>query len=141
MTVLGHLPFLRMVTALILASLVCIGCWPAHPSSTDLVGTWKVAHRFGTEILILAADGTYKQRLEDKDRTLRANQGRWRVEVAPAGRKLAGSRLVLEDAFIFATPFGDPEPKPSRGRWELEAVHEWGRMVLSFNPDTPGFVR
>ena len=112
------------------ATLVCVGCSQAHPSKEQLVGAWKVEHNFGTETLVLLADGTYTQKLVKKGRQSTENKGDWELRL---------SELILHDALVFSTPFGEREPNAPRRDWTLDTLHEWGRLILSFSPDLPGF--
>jgi hypothetical protein len=41
----------------------------------------------------------------------------------------------------FCSVFGDKLAKPENGDRQLATVWEWGRLILSFNPDWQGFER
>ena len=116
------------------------GCRPARLTTAELAGTWEVDHGFGREILVLLQDGTYIQKLAESGRTVE-HRGWWRVSQPADGEVFSGSKVILQDAFTFATDFGDREPNPTRSGRQLEAVQEWGRISLIFNPDLPGFER
>src|ERR1035437_7426872 len=122
---------------LLLTILLLAGCAPAHPSKTQVAGTWKVQHNFGTETLTIATNGTFTQMLVEKNGRASQNQGHW--ELVPVAEKVSGSQVLLHDALVFSTPFGERELDTHRADWKLEVLHEWGRLILCFNPDLPGF--
>ncbi len=122
---------------LLLAILLSTGCSPARPSKTQVVGTWKAQHNFGTETLTISTDGTFTQRLVEKNGRSSQNQGHW--ELVPVAEKFSGSQVLLHEALVFSSPFGERELDPHRTDWKLEALYEWGRLILCFNPDLPGF--
>lgn len=123
----------------ILTALLAAACWPARPSVQEIVGVWQADHSFGSETLVLSNDGRYTQILVEPSGRKIENSGQWKVQ--PSRETLAGSKVILRKALVFANPFGNRDSNPQPQDWELEAVHEWGRTVLTFNPDLPGFQR
>jgi hypothetical protein len=119
--------------------LFTIGCWSAHPTKAQIVGKWKVEHNFGTETLTFSSNGTYLQRLVEKNGNVIENRNRW--ELQSSEEILSDTKVILHNAFIFWTPFGERETQQENQDWTLEAVTEWGRLILSFSPDLPGFIR
>ncbi len=108
------------------------GCSVKYESpEPQLVGTWSVWHDFVTDSLVLASDGSFLQSLAGRDhRRLRAT-GRWRREYR---------EVVLDRAYSFHTlRFDDFEETLEETR--IHIAWEWGRMVLSFDPDVEGFTR
>jgi hypothetical protein len=126
---------------LLLVSLPLTSCWPTHPSSQEVVGTWEADHSYGIETLVLSADGNYVQKLRKLSGDVIENRGYWRMEPSNANRILSGSRLVLESALVFDTGIGELEDHPQQMTRKLETVREWGIQRLVFNPDFPGFRR
>ena len=127
-----------LTAVVLLAAAFSLGCWPAHPANEQLIGTWEVDHEFGRETLVLAGDGTYKQIFTHSDGRIVENAGRW-SRGTDARLSLSGLKVILRDARVFDSPSGDREKR--KYDRELEAVTEWGRTMLVFNPDLPGFLR
>jgi hypothetical protein len=116
-----------------------LGCAPSHPTDRDLVGTWSTAHNFGRETLTLAADHSYSQCCKATSGSLVKNTGRWTLVTAQAAGR--GSTLEFQAALVFVTPFGERADGPTPRTVRLEALRNWGRLELSFNPDLPGFTK
>jgi hypothetical protein len=127
-----------LTAVVLLAAAFSLGCWPAHPANEQLIGTWEADHEFGRETLVLAGDGVYKQIFTRADGRIVENAGRW-SRGTDARLSLSGLKVILRDARVFDSPSGDLEQRKSDR--ELEAVTEWGRTMLVFNPDLPGFLR
>jgi hypothetical protein len=119
--------------------MVMLGCAPSHPTERELVGTWSTAHNFGQETLTLAADHSYSQSCTATSGSLVTNTGRWTLVTAKAA--CSGSMLELQAALVFVTPFGERADAPTPRTVQLEALRNWGRLELSFNPDLPGFTK
>lgn len=116
-----------------------LGCAPSHPTDRELVGTWSTAHNFGRETLTLATDQSYSQSCTATSESLVTNTGRWTLVTAQvAGR---GSTLELQAALVFVTAFGERADATIPRTVKLEALRNWGRLELSFNPDLPGFTK
>jgi hypothetical protein len=124
------------VLLLAIVPIVSVACWPAHPSNDRLIGTWEAVHPAGRETLVLSGDGTYTQVFTRTDGAKVENAGRWE-RGADSRLSLSGLTITLHDARLF-----DVEPETGE-RWNrgLEAVTEWGRTMLVFNPDAEGFVK
>jgi len=91
------------------------------------------------ETLDLKTDGTYTYSIEFADGGRAIDAGRWNV-VATSDR-LRGAEVVLVNALDACSWSGEKVLAPARTDRRLETIWEWGRMVLSFNPDTQGFGR
>ena len=115
------------------------GCVPVQPSDRELVGAWRVVWECGTERLDLRADATYTQHIDYAAGGTVTHSGTWTV--APRESRLAGGKVVLKDAMQFCSVFGKRLPQPEQGELRLETIWEWGRIILSFNPDIQGFER
>ena len=115
------------------------GCVPVQQSERDLVGSWRVVWKCGTERLELGADATYTQHIDYAVGGTETHSGTWTV--APKDSRLSGDKLVLKDALEFCSVFGERLPQPERGERQLVTLWEWGRVILSFNPDNQGFER
>jgi hypothetical protein len=121
---------------------VCIasfGCVPVQPSEQQLIGRWRVVWECGTEDLELKPDASYVQGIEYSGGGHATHAGTWRV--TPKESRLVGAHVVLQDAMEFCTVFGKRLTQPERRDRKLETVWEWGRVILSFNPDSQGFER
>ena len=55
--------------------------------------------------------------------------------------RLKGAEVVLLNALDPCDYFGARIDRPGRADRKLETIWEWGRMILSFSPDTQGFTR
>ena len=121
------------------ACAISVGCVPVQPSAHDLVGSWRVVWKCGTERLEIGADATYTQRIDFAAGGTATHSGTWTV--APRQSHLSGGKLVLKDALQFCSVFGERLLKPEREERQLDAIWEWGRVILSFNPDNQGFER
>ena len=97
--------------------------------------TW----RCGAETLQLRTDGTFAHTVEFAAGGRIVDSGAWRV--IPKTERLVGARVVLENALEPCSVFGEKLLQPERRDIRLTTIWEWGRMVLSFNPDTQGFTR
>ena len=119
--------------------LAMLGCAPSHPTERDVVGTWSTAHNFGRETITLAADHSYSQSCTATSGSLVTNTGRWTLVTAQTAG--LGSTLELQAALVFVTAFGERAEAPTPRTVQLEALRNWGRLELSFNPDLPGFTK
>jgi|SRR5581483_11132671 len=127
------------VLTVVAVSFECLACAPMNPSHDALVGRWAVDWKCGREGLELKRDGTYVYTI-DFDRGGRAaDAGRWKL-VAKTER-LVGAHVILLNAIEACSDFGEKLEKPERRDRQLETIWEWGRMILSFNPDVQGFTR
>lgn len=109
-----------------------------NPSASDLVGKWRVSGECGVEELELRADGTYTYSVAFALGGRAANSGSWKV--LPMTSRLYGAVVVLQDA-LGCTLETDPVKRVARhDRW-LRTLVEWGRTILSFDPDHQGFTR
>jgi hypothetical protein len=115
------------------------GCVPVHPTATQLVGSWRVVWDCGTESLELKSDATYRQGMDYAGGGHATHSGTWRI--TPKQSVLEGAQVVLTDASEFCSAFGEKLKPPVGGDRQLEAVWEWGRVTLNFNPDIQGFER
>ncbi len=93
----------------------------------------------GTEELDLKADMSYVHEIEYTNGGHAKHNGIWKVTQKES--TLEGGHVVLEEAVEFCSAFGEKLKQPERGERKLETVWEWGRMILSFNPDWQGFER
>jgi len=116
-----------------------VGCAPVNPSQSAVVGQWKVEWTCGSEVLELQTDGTYKYTIDFAAGGQATDSGRWRI--AAKTEPLVGAHVILQHALETCSVFGEKAVKPERRDRELETIWEWGRMILSFNPDTQGFTR
>ena len=123
----------------ILAVGCSVACAPVNPSQSAVVGRWKVAWACGAEALDLKANGTYSYTIAFTAGGQAADSGQWRL-VAKAQR-FEGAHVILQNALDTCSVFGDKTIQPGRRDRQLETIWEWGRMILSFNPDTQGFTR
>jgi len=121
------------------AFLTACSCAPVNPSATALVGRWKVVWSCGSEVLDLNADGTYAYAVDFADGGRSTDAGRWKM--VPSTARLSGAKVVLQNALETCSPFGDKVDRSKRRDRELETIWEWGRTILSFNPDVQGFTR
>ena len=126
---------LRATPGVILVTVLALGCAPINPSPKRLVGTWRAEPPCGTEILELRADSTYTQRVLKPDDNLDTHQGRWSVE--PSKDRLVGARVMFHGPIHYCL-FGKQKTTDELG---LTAYWEWGRTVLEWNPDEPGYMR
>ena len=107
-------------------------CAPVH-SPKGLVGTWRAESPCGTGLLELHADSTYTQRVLKSNDNVDTHIGRWRIE--PPEARLAGATAVL-DGPVHLCLFGKQK---TRDELSLDVEWEWGRTVLLWNPDEPGY--
>ena len=121
------------------ACTVVSGCVPVHPSEKQLVGRWRVVWKCGAELLELKPDSGYVQQIDYAGGGHATHSGTWTVEQTSSG--LDGSSVVLRDAETFCSVFGEKLSQPEHGDRKLETIWEWGRTILSFNPDWQGFER
>lgn len=128
---------LSLTTLVVLVS--SSACVPMNPSPASLVGSWKVEWRCGVETLELKPDGTYSSAIDFMVGGRLTDSGVWRI--APKSERLSGAHLILRNALEACSVFGDKLRSPQREDRTLETVWEWGRMVLTFNPDIQGFTR
>jgi hypothetical protein len=121
------------------ACVLTAGCVPVRQSEYDLIGSWRVEWKCGTEKLELGENAVYTQHINYAAGGTETNSGTWTV--ATGKSLLSGSKLILKDAVEFCSVFGEKPPQTVRGERQLEAIWEWGRVTLSFNPDSQGFER
>jgi hypothetical protein len=91
------------------------------------------------EALDLKPDGSYVYSIDFAAGGRATDSGRWRI--APQTRRLDGAHVILENALEPCSVFGEKIAEPARRDRALETIWEWGRMILSFNPDLEGFTR
>jgi hypothetical protein len=125
-----------VATALVLSVSACV---PLNPSATALAGRWTVEWTCGLETLDLSADGTYTYKVTYEAGGQMTDAGRWKL-IAKTGR-LDGAHVVLQNALETCTWSGDRALSHVRDDRQLEAMWEWGRPTLLFDPDTQGFTR
>ena len=130
---------MRRIASLLLIAACPQACAPANPSVTSLTGRWKGDWQCGVETLDLRADGTYVAAIDFAGGGRVTDAGSWKL--APKKNRLRGAEVVLQNALETCSVFGEKIEKPSRGDRALEAMHEYGRTVLLFNPDIEGFTR
>lgn len=117
----------------------CVGCAPVNPSVNAVAGRWTVDWTCGVETLDLNANGTYGHTIEFAAGGRATDSGTWRL--VPKSERLEGAHVILQNAPETCSTFGERISKPQRIDRQLEAIWEWGRMILSFNPDIQGFTR
>ena len=110
-----------------------------NPSRNDVLGRWKVDWTCGVEALELNANGTYSYTVDFAAGGRAGDSGQWRL--LGKTERLEGAHVILENALQACSVFGDKAVEPVRRDRELETIWEWGRMILSFNPDIQGFTR
>ena len=91
------------------------------------------------ETLDLRADGTFVSAIDFAAGGRATDSGSWKL-VARKSR-LRGAEVVLLNALETCSVFGEKIEKPRRADRTIEAMHEYGRTVLLFNPDIEGFTR
>jgi len=91
------------------------------------------------ETLDLKPDGTFVYAIDFAAGGQATDSGRWRI--TPKAESLVGAHVVLQNALETCSVFGEKVVQPARGDRELETIWEWGRMILSFDPDIQGFIR
>jgi hypothetical protein len=128
----------RRLVALSLAYVVG-GCVPANPSASAIAGRWRAEWACGVETLDLEPDQTYVYIIEFRVGGRATDGGQWTVIAST--ERLSGARVVLHNALDACSAFGEKLARPERRDRSLEAIWEWGRTILSFNPDLPGFER
>jgi len=117
----------------------CLACAPANPSQDAVVGKWKVEWTCGLEALNLNPDGTYVYTIDFAAGGRATDSGQWRISAK--AERLVGAHIILLNALDPCSAFGEKIVQPARRDRELETIWEWGRMILSFNPDVQGFTR
>ncbi len=116
------------------------GCMPVQPSEQEVIGIWQVNWNCGIERLELKRGRSYVQDIEYRGGGHATHIGHtWRV--IPKESILNSGYVVLQDAVEFCSVFGVKLAKPETGDRQLATVWEWGRLILSFNPDWQGFER
>jgi len=129
---------IRSLTALFVL-LNSSACVPMNPSQPSLVGSWKADWTCGVETLDLKPDGTYSYAVDFIGGGRLTDAGAWRI--IPQYERLSGAHVILGNALEGCSVFGNRLQSPQRGDRTLETVWEWGRMMLTFNPDIQGFTR
>ena len=114
-------------------------CVPVEPAERRLIGKWHVEWNCGKETLELKADNTYVHEIEYAAGGRASHSGVWRMTPTPS--RLEGGHVVLQDAVEYCSPAGEGLPARERMDRRLETIWEWGRVILSFNPDIQGFER
>jgi hypothetical protein len=117
----------------------CFACAPANPSQDAVTGKWEVDWTCGVETLDLKPDGTFVYAINFAAGGRATDSGRWWI--APKTESLVGAHIVVQNALETCSVFGEKLAQPERRDRELETIWEWGRMILSFNPDIQGFTR
>ena len=115
------------------------GCAPVNPSKNAIAGRWKVEWTCGSEALELKPDGTFRYTIDFAAGGRAIDSGRWRM--AAKTERLVGAHVILENALETCSVFGERMIQPERRDRTLETIWEWGRTILSFNPDIQGFTR
>jgi hypothetical protein len=98
------------------------------PSAQDLVGTWEVAYGNSKLKLKLNQDGTFEQRLQQKDKTtVLRRTGKWEMT------DLESESVVLNGALIVRDDTGTLESGNSSGAWvmHVDAVRFEGLLISS----------
>jgi hypothetical protein len=105
---------------------ICVGCTVTRD---EVVGGYQLQYEFGTERLLLGADGTYEQSFERRGASKELNKGQW--ELQGNGDKT----VVLHNPMLVADPFGKPRPTPLRESGvALLRVKKWlGTVSLILN--------
>jgi hypothetical protein len=116
-----------------------LACVPANPSQGAIVGKWRVEWTCGLETLDLQPDGIYVYTIDFAAGGRATDSGRWRVSAK--AEPLVGAHVILLNALDHCSAFGEKVVQSPRRDRELETIWEWGRMILSFNPDIQGFTR
>ena len=91
------------------------------------------------ETLDLRHDGTYSYSIDFAAGGRATDSGRWKM-IAQKER-LEGAQVILLNAIEACGVFGDRSVPSKRADRNLYTVWEWGRLILSFNPDVQGFTR
>lgn len=125
--------------AIVAALTSCLACAPVNPSQGAVVGRWNVEWTCGLEALELKSDGTYVYAIDFAAGGRATDAGRWRL--AAKTERLVGAHVILQNALQTCSVFGEKAVQPERRDREFETIWEWGRMILSFNPDIQGFTR
>jgi len=105
---------------------VCVGCTVTRD---EIVGGYQLQYEFGTERLLLSADGTYEQAFERSGASKELNKGRWELRVN------GDQTVVLHNPMLVADPFGKARPAPLRESGvALLKVKKWlGTVSLILN--------
>jgi hypothetical protein len=117
----------------------CFGCAPLNPSTDTVVGQWRVDWTCGVETLNLAANGTYSYTIDFAAGGRETDSGEWTI--IPKTERLSAARVRLQNAVQACSYSGEKLPAPGRANRDLETIWEWGRTILSFDPDGAGFTR
>ena len=115
------------------------GCVPLNPDQKSVVGMWTVESDCGVETLDLKADGTFAYEVRFPDGRRAVDAGRWRID--PPSDRLAAADLVLQNARQLCPSAGSPADPSNRYDRRLQPNWEWGRTMLIYDPDLPGFTR
>jgi hypothetical protein len=114
-------------------------CAPLNPGESDVIGAWRAEWTCGVEMLVLKRDGSYAYSVDFAAGGRATDSGRWKL--VPTTEHLVGAHVILQNALQGCSDFGEKAAQPERFDRTLETIWEWGRMILSFNPDVPGFTR
>jgi len=125
--------------AIVAALTSCLSCTPVNPSQDAVVGHWSVDWTCGVEALELKPDGTYLYAIDFAAGGRATDSGQWRITAKT--ELLVGAHVILQNALQPCSVFGKKEVQPERRDRVFETIWEWGRMILSFNPDIQGFTR
>jgi hypothetical protein len=122
-----------------IALMTACACAPLNPSMSELAGEWRVDWQCGSEILNLREDGNYTYTIGFPGGERVTDTGRWTIR---AKREfLEGAQIQLQNALEPCSASGENLGRSHRGDRQLETIWEWGRTILSFNPDLEGFTR
>jgi hypothetical protein len=127
----------RWATLLMLAA--AVGCAPVNVSDHEVVGAWREEWECGVETLVFESDGTYTYTVEFAVGGRATDSGQWKI--IPKTDFLEGAHVVLKNALDLCSPFGEKVTEPQREDLPLVASWEYGRLTLSYDPDSAGFTR
>jgi hypothetical protein len=106
---------------------------------SELAGKWHVDSECGSEILELKGDGSYTYTVAFPGGERVSDTGRWTI--TPKTELLEGAHIRLQNALEPCSPSGESMGRSHRADRQFETIWEWGRPMLSFNPDLEGFTR
>lgn len=116
----------------IVALLFALGIGGCSIADTDLVGRYVCVYPYGSEMLVLRADGSYTQLIDvDAPDGSVVHNGKWERNA-----ELKEVRLI--DAVIVDNSFGALRPdfrKPTSGIWVLKVKKRIGTVSLYWHPD------
>jgi hypothetical protein len=115
-----------------IAAVILIGAflewkWYAPIKNSQIVGTYRCAYPYGSEVLTLAADGTYSKQFSFNSGKVINNNGTW---------KLKNSRLYLNNAIVVDDGAGQPRAIEPQGLWILIVSRSWsGKPFITVNEE------